>query len=107
VKVCRWEMSRADRAICENDTDGFIKVIAKKDGTILGATIISGRAGETISEFIVAIKQNLKVADLAGAIHAYPTYSTAVQQLAADMAIENILSGVSGSIVRGLSKIIR
>jgi pyruvate/2-oxoglutarate dehydrogenase complex dihydrolipoamide dehydrogenase (E3) component len=107
VKVCRWEMGRTDRAICENDTDGFIKVIAKKDGTILGATIISGRAGETITEFIVAIKQNLKVADLAGAIHAYPTYSTAVQQLAADMAIENILSGVSGSIVRGLSKIIR
>jgi pyruvate/2-oxoglutarate dehydrogenase complex dihydrolipoamide dehydrogenase (E3) component len=107
VKVCCWEMGRTDRAICENDTDGFIKVIAKKDGTILGATIISGRAGETISEFIVAIKQNLKVADLAGAIHAYPTYSTAVQQLAADMAIENILSGVSGSIVRGLSKIIR
>jgi len=107
VKVCRWEMGRTDRAICENDTDGFIKVIAKKDGTILGATIISGRAGETITEFIVAIKQNLKVADLAGTIHAYPTYSTAVQQLAADMAIENILSGVSGSIVRGLSKIIR
>jgi pyruvate/2-oxoglutarate dehydrogenase complex dihydrolipoamide dehydrogenase (E3) component len=107
VKVCRWEMSRADRAICENDTDGFIKVIAKKDGTILGATIVARRAGETITEFIVAIQQNLKVADLAGAIHAYPTYSTAVQQLAADMAMENMLSGVSGSIVRGLSKIIR
>jgi pyruvate/2-oxoglutarate dehydrogenase complex dihydrolipoamide dehydrogenase (E3) component len=107
VKICRWEMSRTDRAVCENDTDGFIKVIAKKDGTILGATIVCGRGGETLTEFIVAIKQNMKVADLAGAIHAYPTYSTAIQQLAADMAIENLLSGASGSLIRGLSKIIR
>src|SRR5216684_5397653 len=107
VTVCRWEMSRTDRAICEDDRDGFVKVIARKNGTLLGATVVNGRAGETITEFIVAIKQNTNVSDLAGAIHAYPTYSTAVQQLAADMAIENILSGVSGSIVRGLSKIVR
>ena len=107
IHICRWEMSRADRAVCENDTDGFIKVITKKDGTILGATIVAGRAGEAITEFIVAIKQHIKIADLAGAIHAYPTYSTAVQQLAAGMAIENMLSGASGRIIRGLSKIIR
>jgi pyruvate/2-oxoglutarate dehydrogenase complex dihydrolipoamide dehydrogenase (E3) component len=107
VKVCRWEMERTDRAVCENDADGFIKVIAKRDGTILGATIVASRAGETITELIVAMKQSMKVGDLAGAIHAYPTYSTAVQQLAAEMAIENMLSGASGSMIRGLSKIIR
>jgi pyruvate/2-oxoglutarate dehydrogenase complex dihydrolipoamide dehydrogenase (E3) component len=107
VKVCRWEMSRTDRAICEDDRDGFVKVIARKNGTLLGATVVNGRAGETITEFIVAIKQNMKVSDLAGAIHAYPTYSTAVQQLAAEMAIEGTLAGTSGKFIRGLSKIIR
>lgn len=107
VRVCRWEMSRTDRAICEDDCDGFIKVIAKANGNLLGATVVNGRAGETITEFIVALKQNLNVSDLAGAIHAYPTYSTAVQQLAAELAIERTLSGVSGKLIRGLSKIIR
>lgn len=107
VKLCRWEMNRTDRAICENDTDGFIKLIAKKDGTILGATIVAGRAGEAITEFIVAIKQGMKVMDLAGIIHPYPTYSTAAQQMASDMAIEGMLSGTSGKLIRGLSKIIR
>lgn len=107
VQINRWEMSRADRAVCENDTDGFIKVTSRKDGTLLGATIVAGRAGEAITEFIVALKSGLKVADLAGAIHAYPTYSTAVQQLAADVAIENLLSSTTGRIIRGLSKIIR
>ena len=107
VKICRWEMNRTDRAICENDTDGFIKLVAKKDGAILGATIVAGRAGETITEFIIAIKKGMKLMDLAGAIHAYPTYSTAAQQMAADMAIESMLSGTSGKLIRGLSKIIR
>jgi pyruvate/2-oxoglutarate dehydrogenase complex dihydrolipoamide dehydrogenase (E3) component len=107
VKVNRWEMNKADRAVCENDVDGFIKVVSKKDGTILGATMVAGRAGEAITEFIVAIKNNLKVADLAGAIHAYPTYSTAVQQLAAGVAIDNLLSGTTGKVIRGLSKLIR
>jgi pyruvate/2-oxoglutarate dehydrogenase complex dihydrolipoamide dehydrogenase (E3) component len=107
VKVSRWEMSRTDRAICEDDRDGFVKVIARQNGTLLGATVVNGRAGETITEFIVAIKKNVKVSDLAGAIHAYPTYSTAVQQLAAELTIEGLLSGTSGKIIRGLSKIIR
>ncbi len=107
VRVCRGEMSRTDRAVCENDLDGFVKVIARKDGTVLGATIVAARAGEAITELILAIKQNMKVTDLAGAIHAYPTYSTAIQQLAADMTIENLLSGTSGKIIRELSKIVR
>ena len=55
----------------------------------------------------MALKQNLNVSDLAAAIHPYPTYSTAVQQLAAELAVERTLAGVSGKIIRGLSRIIR
>ena len=66
-------------AICEDGRDGFIKVIAKKNGSPLGATVVNGRAGETVTEFIVAIKQNMKVSDMAAAMHAYPTYSPAAQ----------------------------
>jgi pyruvate/2-oxoglutarate dehydrogenase complex dihydrolipoamide dehydrogenase (E3) component len=107
ISVHRWEMTHTDRAICEDDRDGFIRVITEKDGHLLGATIVNARAGETITEFIVAMKHGLKVSDLAGAIHAYPTYSTPVQQLAAEIATEHTLAGVSGKIIRGISKIIR
>jgi len=107
VGVHRWEMTHTDRSICEGDFDGFIKLITKKDGSLLGATVVNSRAGETITEFIVAMRIGLKVSDLAGAIHAYPTYSTPVQQLAAEMATEHTLAGVSGKIIRGISKIIR
>jgi hypothetical protein len=49
----------------------------------------------------------MKINELASTIHPYPTYSTAVQQMAADIAVEDLLSGVSGRVVRALSRIAR
>ena len=73
----------------------------------MGASIVSARAGEAIAEIIVAMKQRMKIADLAGTIHPYPTYSTAVQQMAAEIAVQHQLSGTSGKLVRWLSKAVR
>jgi pyruvate/2-oxoglutarate dehydrogenase complex dihydrolipoamide dehydrogenase (E3) component len=107
VEVRTWEMTRADRAICDGDEDGFVKVITQADGTIVGATIVAARAGEAIMELVHAIQHKWKMSDLAGAIHPYPTYSTAVQQLAADMAVERFLAGASGKLMKEISKLIR
>lgn len=107
VMVERSEMRHIDRAVCEDDRDGFIKVVAKRNGRIVGATVVGSRAGEIITEFILAIEREMKVSDLARPIHAYPTYSSAVQQLAAKMAVGRTLSGFSGDAIRWLSKITR
>jgi pyruvate/2-oxoglutarate dehydrogenase complex dihydrolipoamide dehydrogenase (E3) component len=107
VRIHRLEMSQVDRAICENDRSGFIKLLASNDGTILGATIVASRAGETIAELILAMTRGIKLKDIAGAIHPYPTYSTALQLMASDMAIEHLLSGASGKLVRTLSRLAR
>lgn len=107
IQIHRWDMNQIDRAICENDRSGFVKIIAKPDGTIVAATIVAARAGEAIVELIVAMNRGLKIKELAGTIHPYPTYSTAIQQMAADIAVEQLLGGTSGKLVRGLSKIIR
>ena len=107
VCVYRRELRQVDRAVCENDLSGFLKVITKPDGAILGASIVSARAGEAIAEIIVAMKQRMKIGDLAGTIHPYPTYSTAVQQMAAEIAVQHQLSGTSGKLVRWLSKAVR
>ena len=107
LKVNRWEMSRTDRAVCDADTDGFLKVVSRSDGTLLGATMVAPRAGEAITEFTLALNHRLKVTDVANAIHAYPTYSTAVQQLAAGVAVENFLTGTAGKVIQSLSKIMR
>jgi pyruvate/2-oxoglutarate dehydrogenase complex dihydrolipoamide dehydrogenase (E3) component len=106
-EVHRMEMEQVDRAVCEDDLSGFIKLVAKKDGSILGATVIGARAGETIVEIALAMKQGLKLKDIAGTIHPYPTYSTALQQMAADIVVKHLLSGTSGKLMRTLSKIAR
>jgi pyruvate/2-oxoglutarate dehydrogenase complex dihydrolipoamide dehydrogenase (E3) component len=107
ARVHRWNLDHVDRAVCENDTSGFIKIITKEDSMIVGATIIAARAGEAIVELIVAMKEKMKISELAGAIHPYPTYSTAVQQMAADIAVDDLLSGASGRVVRALSRMAR
>jgi pyruvate/2-oxoglutarate dehydrogenase complex dihydrolipoamide dehydrogenase (E3) component len=104
IEVRRWAMSHTDRAVCEDEAEGFLKVVARDDGTLLGATVVHARAGETIAELVLAMNHRLKLSDLAGAIHPYPTFATAVQQLAAEATVERLLSGTSGRIVRGLSK---
>jgi pyruvate/2-oxoglutarate dehydrogenase complex dihydrolipoamide dehydrogenase (E3) component len=102
VEVHRWPMKKVDRAVCENDVEGFIKIVTKKGGVVVGAAIVAGRAGEAISELVFAIKNGWRLKDIAGAIHAYPTYSTAIQQLAAEATITQLLSGTQGRIIRGL-----
>lgn len=65
-------------------------------GLVASARIVAKRAGEVIAEFVLALQRGLKVGDLAGAIHAYPTYSTAVQQLTSDVALNSFLDSALG-----------
>jgi pyruvate/2-oxoglutarate dehydrogenase complex dihydrolipoamide dehydrogenase (E3) component len=107
VMVCDWPMEKVDRAQAEGDTAGFLKLVHKKDGTLLGATIAAGRAGEMIHEWIVALEQGLKVGDIASVIHVYPTYSTASMQAAAEIRVAQLLRGTSGRVIRGLARLMR
>jgi pyruvate/2-oxoglutarate dehydrogenase complex dihydrolipoamide dehydrogenase (E3) component len=103
VRVARSAMARTDRAVCENDPAGFIKVVHRNNGRLLGATIVAERAGETITECVWALAHGHKVADLAGAIHVYPTYSMAVLELAADVALSDFLNSALGKVLQRLS----
>ena len=107
VLTCDWPMERVDRARTEGDTTGFLKLIHKKDGTLLGVTIVCGRAGEMIHEWIVALEHSLKLGDLAQIIHVYPTCSTAGMQAAADIRVARLLGGTSGRIIRQVAHLLR
>ncbi len=107
VMTCQWSMEHVDRARTDRATVGFIKLVHKKEGTLLGATIVAARAGEMIHEWIVALEHDLKVGDLASDIHVYPTYSTAHMQAAAAVRMRQLLSGTSGRVIRGLARLLR
>ena len=107
VMTCNWPMEKVDRALAEGDNSGFLKLVHKKDGTLLGATIVCARAGEVIHEWITALECGLKVDNMAEMIHIYPTYSVAGQQAAADIRMAKLLDGVSGRFIRGAARLMR
>ena len=75
VTVLHESFARNDRAVTEQETEGFIKVIAGARGRILGATIVGPHAGEMISLWGLAISKGLKLSAIAGMLAPYPTLS--------------------------------
>ena len=84
-------MSRLDRALTADATDGLVKLVAGRrhllgnlgGGRILGATIVAERAGELIHEPAPAMATGMFTGRLAATSRAYPTWSMAVQLAAA------------------------
>lgn len=50
---------------------------------MLGATVVAERAGELIHEPTLAMRTGMFTGRLAQAVHAYPSWSLAIQQTAA------------------------
>ena len=78
MRVLDWEHDRVDRAVAEGQTAGFTRLVVDRRGKLVGVTIVGPRAGESLAEVVLAIKEGLRPRDLAGAIHAYPTYADGV-----------------------------
>jgi pyruvate/2-oxoglutarate dehydrogenase complex dihydrolipoamide dehydrogenase (E3) component len=102
-----FDINKVDRAVNEDDRLGLIKIVAHRNGLILGASIVGERAGETITKIAIAMRNGLRLSDLAATVHPYPTYSTGVQLLATKMAVESAFSGFQGRVLRGLSALWR
>ena len=71
------------RAIALDATDGFVKLVARKeDGLLLGAQIAGESASDMISELALAIEAGMTVEDIAMTIHAHPTLAEITMEAA-------------------------
>jgi dihydrolipoamide dehydrogenase len=59
--------------------DGFVKLIADKKGTLVGATVVAPHAAEIIHELALAIKHRMSARDIANTPHAFLSWSEAVR----------------------------
>ena len=77
-EVTRYNLAELDRAIADNATAGFVKVLTVpgKD-KILGVTIVGEHAGDLLAEYVLAMKHGLGLNKILGTIHTYPTLSEA------------------------------
>jgi pyruvate/2-oxoglutarate dehydrogenase complex dihydrolipoamide dehydrogenase (E3) component len=85
VEVWRQDLIHSDRARTDGARTGTVVIVTHK-GRVVGAHILAPRAGEMIHELALAIKEEMKLSDVAGLVHIYPTYSIAIGQLAGDSA---------------------
>jgi len=91
ARVAWLPVREADRAVTAGRTEGFVKIIAGRRGVlgsagggrVLGATIVAARALEMIHEPALAMRTGMFTGRLAQVTHAYPTWSLAIQQAAA------------------------
>ncbi len=77
-EVSHYGIDDLDRAIADEEAEGFVKVLTVpgKD-RVLGATIVGDHAGELITEYISAMRHGLGMNKILGTIHIYPTLSEA------------------------------
>jgi len=85
--VWQRELTHNDRARTEARTEGTVVIVTAK-GKIVGAHVLAPAAGEIIHELAMAVRDGLRIDELAGLVHAYPTFSSAIGQLATEAAYE-------------------
>ncbi len=67
-------LTEIDRAVLDGEEEGFARVHAdKRNGRILGATLVAAHAGEMIGEMSLAMTAGVSLATLGKTIHPYPT----------------------------------
>lgn len=78
----RTSNRRVDRAIAENEPAGLTKIISNGHGRMVGATVVSPRAGEVITELATVLQHGGRIRELADVPHAYPTWSDEIYNAA-------------------------
>lgn len=95
-RVAELPLDRVDRAITDGSEEGFLQLVVAPrrllrrvaGGRLVGATVVAPRAGEILAPIVLALRAGMFPARLAVTTQAYPTWTTALQQVAAQLLTE-------------------
>ena len=83
VDVVTVELGEVDRAVIDDATEGFCRVLlARGTDRIVGATFVGEHAGETIGEVALAMTAKLGLGAIGRTMHPYPTQAEALRKAA-------------------------
>lgn len=85
VRVGKSSFRTNGRALTLGEREGFVKIVADNDGTIIGAQILGSGASELISELTLAVTLKANAAMLADMIHPHPSLSEVVWEACGDV----------------------
>ena len=87
VVVATTEPGEAARGYIHDFHGGTIKLVADRErGVLIGATLVTPRAGEILGELVLAVKARTPLHDLADVIHPYPAFNRVLGAVLSDLA---------------------
>ncbi len=85
--AAKFPFAANGRALSLNATEGFVKLVTRKeDGLLIGAQIVGASASDMIAELGLAIEAGMTAEDIAMTIHAHPTLGEITME-AAEVAL--------------------
>ncbi len=104
VRVSRFSFGALGKSHCDEDTEGFVKLVVEATtGRIRGATIVSSQASTLIHYAVLAIHHGLTAKHLARTITAHPTLPESITEAAAHLYGES-LAMASRPMERGAAR---
>ena len=105
--VQRFDYATLDRAIAHGDANGFAELVGDPRGRLVGATVVSIAAGESIAELTAWIVTGAKIPTISQTVHAYPTFSEGPSRAADDVLRAKYFSPQMRRIIRPALTLLR
>ena len=87
VVVASTDPAETARGYIHDFHSGTIKLVAdRKRGVLVGATLVTPRAGEILGELVLAVKVGTPVRELAEVIHPFPAFNRVLGAVLGDLA---------------------
>ncbi len=82
-KIGKFPFLANSRAKVNNETEGFVKILANSEtDKVLGVHIIGPHSGDMIAEMAIAMEFGASSEDIARTCHAHPTHTEAIKEAA-------------------------
>lgn len=95
VEVYEYALADLDRAIVDGHTAGFVRVVTRARGRIVGATIVASGAGEMLMPTVMAMAYEIPLPKLSRLVYPYPTMVEGLKRTA-DSYYRRKLAGPTG-----------
>lgn len=105
VSFARWSLNENDRAQMTHAGQGMIKIVMRKNGRILGISLVASQASEMAAFWSLAIAKKMNISEIAELPFVYPTYSELGKRAAGSFFLRKFLSPLTKKIVRFLFRL--
>ncbi len=95
IVVARADPAETARGYIHDFHGGAVKLVADRErGVLIGATLVTPRAGEIVGELVLAIRVRTPLKALADVIHPFPAFNrvlgATIEELAAKAAMQHV-----------------